>query len=146
MNWDMDEAVGHYRAMGAPGDQSVLVALLREMQQAYGGALPETQLPLLAQKLDTPVSILRALIRRIPDLKMAEGHILELCGGPNCSKRAKLEAYVRTHLPDNTSLKLVPCMRLCGKGPNLRFDGTLYHGADEALLRKLLDSVTERRS
>jgi hypothetical protein len=29
-------------------------------------------------------------------------------------------------------------MRLCGKGPNLRWDGTLHHKADEALLRKLL--------
>jgi hypothetical protein len=30
-------------------------------------------------------------------------------------------------------------MRLCGKGPNIRWDGTLYHGADEALLKMLLE-------
>ena len=34
--------------------------------------------------------------------------------------------------------KYVPCMRLCGKGPNIRWDGVLYHSADEALIRRLL--------
>jgi NADH:ubiquinone oxidoreductase subunit E len=32
-------------------------------------------------------------------------------------------------------------MRLCGKGPNIRFDGKLYHGADAALVEKLLDEI-----
>ena len=143
MDWNMDEAVAHYCALGAPQDQGVLVALLREMQEALGGALPEGQLQLLAQKTGAPFPILRALIRRIPDLKMAEGHILELCSGPNCSKRAALAAYAEANLPKDVTLKFVPCMRLCGKGPNLRFDGTVYHGADEALLQRLF---RERRS
>lgn len=137
MDWDMDEAVAHYCALGAPRDQGLLVELLREMQEAMGGALPEGQVQLLARKLGTPVSILLALIRRIPNLKLAEGHSLELCSGPNCSKRAALAAYAEENLPRDVTLKFVPCMRLCGKGPNLRFDGTLYHGADEALLQRL---------
>jgi NADH:ubiquinone oxidoreductase subunit E len=29
-------------------------------------------------------------------------------------------------------------MRQCGKGPNLRFDGKLYHGADAKLLEQLM--------
>jgi len=29
---------------------------------------------------------------------------------------------------------------MCGKGPNLKWDGTLYNGADEALIRKLVES------
>jgi hypothetical protein len=32
-------------------------------------------------------------------------------------------------------------MRQCGKGPNLRFDGTLYNGADETLLAKLMKEI-----
>ena len=145
MNWNLEEALAYYKKQGAPGDQNALTQLLREIQREFGG-IPNHMPKAIAEYYGIKEALILALIRRIPDLKMAEGHILELCGGPNCSKRAKLEAYARTHLPDNTSLKLVPCMRLCGKGPNLRFDGTLYHGADEALLRKLLDSATERRS
>ena len=38
-------------------------------------------------------------------------------------------------------VRLVPCMRLCGKGPNIRFAGKLYHGADAALVEKLLDEI-----
>ena len=30
-------------------------------------------------------------------------------------------------------------MRMCGKGPNLKWDGTLYHHADEALIQKLIN-------
>ena len=37
-------------------------------------------------------------------------------------------------------LRYVPCMRLCGKGPNLRWDGKLYHRAEEALLRELVSA------
>ena len=39
------------------------------------------------------------------------------------------------------SFLLVPCMRQCGKGPNLRFDGRLYNGADEQLLARLMDGI-----
>lgn len=145
MTWDRNEAVAHYRAMGAPQDQMVLVSLLREAQEALGGTLPEAEVRCLAAELQTPPSLLLALIRRIPDLRLAQGHILELCGGPNCSKRASLAAWAEQHLPANVTLKFVPCMRLCGKGPNLRFDGTLYHRADEALLKDLLDGRKERR-
>ena len=38
----------------------------------------------------------------------------------------------------DVTLKTIPCQRMCGKGPNIRFDGKLYHKADEALLRQLL--------
>ena len=40
---------------------------------------------------------------------------------------------------EKVELKFVPCMRMCAKGPNLKFDGKLYHQADEALLEKLLN-------
>ena len=40
------------------------------------------------------------------------------------------------------TVRTVPCMRQCGKGPNIRFDGRLYNGADEALIRSLLQEET----
>ena len=36
------------------------------------------------------------------------------------------------------TVKFAPCMRLCGKGPNLKWDGKLYHKADENLLKELM--------
>ena len=37
------------------------------------------------------------------------------------------------------TIRAVPCMRLCGKGPNIRWDGQIYHGANEALIRRLVE-------
>lgn len=146
MDWDLKEAVEYYKRQGAPEDQAALIFLLREAQQVSGGALPEGLITQLAQHLGVRESLLLALVRRIPDLRLARGHTLEICGGPNCSKRAALTALAETHCGENVTLKTVPCMRLCGKGPNLRWDGTLYHQADGKLLRELLKSAEEGRS
>ena len=141
MTWNLQEAAEYYRKQGAPGDQNALIAFLREMQQENGGTIPVGLLAEGAGLLGTKESLLLALIRRIPSLRLGENHCLELCAGPNCSRRAALAAFVEKtygEKPGNFTLKYVPCMRLCGKGPNLRFDGELHHKADEALLRKLV--------
>ena len=145
MEFDLQEAVVYYRRQGAPGDQSALTQLLREVQQAHGGGIPQGLIPELAQLLGTKESFLLAVIRRIPSLRLSDQHLLELCGGPNCSKRASLAAFVaRTYgeKPRGFAVKYVPCMRLCGKGPNIKWDGKLYHGADEALIRRLVEEHT----
>lgn len=142
MAWDLKEATAYYRKQGAPGDQTALVSLLREMQEEFG-AIPEYLLPELGTNLGVKESFLLALIRRQPRLRLADTHVLELCAGPNCGKRTELAALAEK-LCDGKSgvtLKFVPCMRMCGKGPNLRWDGVLHNGADEALLRKLLENA-----
>ena len=95
---------------------------------------------LLAEKLGVKETFLAAIIRRIPSLRMADRHLLEICGGPNCPKKANLSHFL-DRAGGKLEVKLVPCMRLCGKGPNIRFDGKLYHGADAALVEKLLDEI-----
>lgn len=142
MAWELAEAVAYFKKQGAPGDQSALVSLLREVQQAYGGGIPSGLLPGIAQALGTKESFLQAVIRRIPSLRLADAHVLELCAGPNCPKRSDLAGFVeRTYgpKPKGFELRYVPCMRLCGKGPNLRWDGQIYHQADEQLIRKLVE-------
>ena len=89
----------------------------------------------------TKEGVLLALIRRIPRLKLSDVHTLELCAGPNCGKHTALAAFAEKNCGSKVKLKFVPCMRMCARGPNLRFDGKLYHGADEDLLRKLLGDV-----
>ena len=140
MNWDMTEAVAYYKGQGAPGDQNALVNLLREAQSELGGSIPGYLATQMAEALGVKESFLLAVIRRIPSLRLSDSHTLEMCGGPNCGKHAALAAAAEKLCKGkNVTLKFVPCMRLCGKGPNLKWDGTLYHKADEALIKRLLE-------
>lgn len=141
MSWNLDEAIAYYRKQGAPSDQSALIALLREVQQEQGGSIPKAMLPAMAAGLGAKEALLLALIKRIPSLRLSDSHLLELCAGPNCSKRAALADFVEKTYgtkPRGFVLKYVPCMRQCGKGPNIKWDGQLYSGADEHLIRSLV--------
>ena len=141
MAWNVEEAVNYYKKQGAPADQSALIALLREAQAESGGNIPRNLVTEFSRLLGCKEGLLLVLIKRIPSLRLGEGHTLELCGGPNCGKAAVLAAFAERLCKESggkVTLKFVPCMRMCGKGPNLRFDGELHHKADEALLRKLV--------
>ena len=143
MAWELNEALAYYKSQGAPRDQSALTALLKEMQQEHDGAIPSYLLPQIAEVLGTKESYLLAVIKRLPSLKLAEQKpVLELCAGPNCPKRADLAGFVEKTYgrnPETFTLKYVGCMRQCGKGPNLRWQGQVYNQASEELIRKLLE-------
>ena len=141
MDWNLSETISYYRHQGAPADQNALVNLLREVQEESGGSIPHSAVVRITEELPAKESLLMALIRRYPSLRLADTHTLELCSGPNCSRRASLAAFVENTwgtTPKGFTVKYVPCMRLCGKGPNIKWDGKLYHSADEALLRDLI--------
>lgn len=143
MSWSLEEAAEYYRKQGAPGDQTAVINLLREIQQENGG-IPKYMLSQLAAVYGIKEGFFLAFIKRLPSLRLADTHCLELCGGPNCSKRAQLAAFVEKTWgakPKQFTVKYVPCMRLCAKGPNIRWDGRLYHRADEALLRGLISEI-----
>ena len=141
MVWNLEEALGYYKQQGAPRDQTALVGLLREIQREHGGSIPLYVIKGISEKYEIKESFLQAVIKRIPSLRIADTHCLELCAGPNCGKHVKLAEYTETLKKPGGSftLKFVPCMRMCGKGPNLKWDGTLYHHADVALLKKLMN-------
>ena len=144
MTWNLDEAIAYYKKQGAPGDQSALTGLLREVQQENGGRIPLHALVPIASAYGIKDSFLLAVIKRIPSLQLADTHCLEICAGPNCSKRAALAELVEKAYgtkPTKFTLKFVPCMRMCGKGPNVKWDGALYHQADEELIRRLIDET-----
>lgn len=141
MAWSLSEALTYYKKQGAPQDQSALTQLFLEMQREFGGAVPKALLPEVAMALGVKESFLLALIRRMPRLRLDEGHLLELCAGPNCGKAAALAQKAEQLCTGTLRLKYVPCMRLCGKGPNLRLDGRLYHGATPEMLEKLIKEL-----
>lgn len=137
MEWSPEEAIAYYRKLGAPGDQSALTALLFEVQSNSGGSIPQFLIPRIAEDLGTKESLILALIRRIPRLRLGDTHLLEICAGPNCRKHTALAAAAEKLQNEKITVRFIPCQRLCGKGPNIRWDGQVYHRADEKLLREL---------
>lgn len=134
----MEQILAYYRRQGAPGDQNALVQMLKEIQQEMGGGIPPACLPMVAEYYGISVSFLQAVIRRIPSLRLQDSHVLEICAGPNCGKHTALAAWAEKQNKRGLTVKFVGCMRLCGKGPNVRLDGRVYHGATVELLEQLI--------
>ena len=139
MDWDLQEAVAYHKAQGAPGAHSAVVALLKEAQEACGGALSPAVVGQLAQGLGVKDSFLLAVVKRTPSLRLEGKHLLQLCAGPNCGKHVALAAEAEKLCKlKGVELKYMGCQRMCGKGPNIKFDGKLYHKATLELLQELL--------
>ena len=134
----MKEILDYYRRQGAPGDQTALVGLLKELQQTYG-AVPKWAVAEIAENYKIKESFILAVVKRIPSLRLQDTHLLQLCAGPNCGRHTALavEAEKLCKLK-GVELKYMGCQRMCGKGPNIRFDGKLYHKATVELLQELL--------
>ena len=138
-----------YREMGVPQDQQMLIALLREVQAEMGGTLSEDILRRVADAYGIRESMLSALIRRVPDLRMAKAaHRLEMCG--TCRQGASLRQWVEeTYRVKSGGLceqagftyHVTPCMKNCKNGPSVRWDGELYSHADRELLLSLIEKV-----
>lgn len=144
MNWDLTEALAYYRTQGAPGDQTALVSLLREIQQNSGGSVPLYALETAAAAYGIKASLLQAIIKRIPSLRLGDTHELVLCAGPNCGKHTALAACAEKLAASSQGkilLRYSGCMRMCGKGPNIKWDGKLYHKATEELLQSLVSQT-----
>ena len=134
----MKEMLDYYRKQGAPGDQTALVNLLKELQQTYG-AVPKWAVGEIAEEYKVKESFILAVVKRIPSLRLQDTHLLQLCAGPNCGKHTALAAEAEKLCKlKGIELKYMGCQRMCGKGPNIRFDGKLYHKATVELLQELL--------
>lgn len=150
-NWNWNEILDYYRGQGAPGDQSALIALLREVQEAHGGVLPAHALARVADAYGLKENFLTAVVKRYPSLKLAEvPHSLELCAGKGCAKRnaAELADFLEREYgvtpggecrERGFSLRLIGCMKQCSQGPNIKWDGVHYPAADSELLRDLIE-------
>lgn len=134
----MKELLDYYRRQGAPGDQTALVNLLKELQQTHG-AVPKWAVGEIAEEYNVKESFILAVVKRIPSLRLQDTHLLQLCAGPNCGKHTALAAEAEKLCKlKGIELKYIGCQRMCGKGPNIKFDGKLYHKATVELLQELL--------
>lgn len=144
MAWDLNEALSYYRTQGAPGNQSALTELLREIQRENRGSIPAWTVVRISEAYGIKESFLKAIIKRIPSLRLENTHCLVLCGGANCRKQASLIDFVESAygpVPEKFTVEYSGCMRMCGKGPNIKWDGEFYHQADEDLIRQLVEEV-----
>ena len=141
MNWNLEEALEHYKSLGAPRDQGAIIGLLKEIQSELG-CVPKWTISRAGEFYGISENLILALIRRVPRVRLENSHLLEICAGPNCPRRKDLMTLVERLYgknPTGFNLRQVGCMRQCGKGPNIRWDGKIYNGADEALIRSLIE-------
>ena len=120
MAWNLKEALDYYHRQGAPGNQTVLVNLLREIQLERGGSLPMADVTAVCTAWNLKESFLLAVIKRMPSLRLEHTHCLEICCGEGCSQRGRLASFVEKTYgphPKNFTVKYVGCLRMCGKGP-----------------------------
>ena len=143
--WQLEEAIEAYREQGAPEDQQMLIALLREVQQETG-PLTQDVLDAIARAYQLGASVLPALVRVVPSLKMAaHPHRLEVCA--NCGK--KLSSWIEKTYgvrPGGAcdrggfTYHVVGCLKNCKAGPSARWDGELISRADEDKIRRIIQA------
>ena len=141
MAWNIEEALEFYKRQGAPADQIACVNLLKEIQREQG-SIPAWMITRAAEAFGTKESLLLALVRRIPGLRLSDSHLLEVCSGPNCGKRTEIADFVEKTYgksPKDFTFRYCNCMRQCGKGPNIRWDGKVFHNATPELVKKLIE-------
>lgn len=157
-NWELQEAISYYRTQGAPAAQEALVALLREVQSENGGVLPDAALSEIAAAYGLRETFLSAIVRRYPSLRPQQApHRLELCGGANCTRQssAALRSAVEAaygvknggiSAAGGFSFRVTGCMKNCGKGPSLKWDGRLFAKATPELLHRLVSGASVQDS
>ena len=47
----LEETIAYYQRQGAPGDQTALVSLLKEIARDHGGSIPSYLVPVVAENL-----------------------------------------------------------------------------------------------
>lgn len=148
-DWNIHEAVEYYKGQDAPQNQFALVELLKEAQEHNGGVLTDCLIEDIAALLNIKVTFLNAVIKRYPSLKTAQApHRLGVCGGKNCAANgsAALLKHIRgaygaesggISTKGGFSFKICGCLKHCGKGPNIKWDGEIYNAATPELIKKL---------
>ena len=148
---DMDrvqDLIDYYRTQGAPADQQMLAALLREVQEMDGGVLCAERVRHIAACYQIKESILKALIRRVSGLRFEDGpHTLEICSscknGRSLIEEIMQEYRVKPGACSETGkfiFQTTGCMKNCKNGPSVKWDGVLYPHSDMKLIRELVRS------
>ena len=98
---------------------------------------------------DRQEALLRALINRVPSLRLEEAaHLIEVCA--TCPAGGAIRAFIEDTyhvrsggicLLKGFAYRVVPCMKNCKNGPSVRFDGVLYPAATVDKVKALIEGI-----
>ena len=144
-----EEIFEYYGALENRGEQVVIVAMLRELQEVYGCIMAGTA-ERVADVAGVKGAFVRALVRMYPTLKEAAFlHEIIVCMGKACSEKGGRDIYkvlqrvlkVRGNgisRDGKVRVRTQSCLKHCGTAPNVLIDGKLYTGVTQEKLMGIL--------
>ena len=144
-----EEILAYYGGMDNRGEQELIVALLRELQDVYG-CITAGVIERAAAVTGVKPSFIRALVRMYPTLKEAAFlHDIVVCMGKACADQGGRDilSFLQIVLKlrrngisrdGKVRVRTQSCLKHCGTAPNLLIDGKLYTGVDEEMLTGIL--------
>lgn len=148
----LEEIFTYYAQQSDLREQSMLVAMMREIQDCMGYVSSEHQAK-IASMANTPISVIQKLIQFYSDIKTTPtAHEITVCTGARCaSKQAgSLLSFLRKELmPDDDGLSsdgkfrlnVRCCFRECPKGANVMIDNKMHHAMTLPEMRKILNTL-----
>lgn len=151
-NEEIEEIFSYYSRQKDKGTQEMVVALLKELQEAEGYITPVLKQRVI-ETTGVTEKFLSLILKMYPSIK--EGaHVYEIiaCTGERCGKKGGMEILqnIKRELEigkDGVSkdgrfqLRTRNCLKQCRTSPNLMIDGKVYSGDDLKDLKKLLKSI-----
>lgn len=147
---EIEEIFSYYSQQPDKGSQEMVVALLRELQDAHGFISLELK-ERVEQVTGVSPNYLKCLIRMYPTLKEENTvHEIIACTGERCGKKeggAILNALKRelriqkngVSIDGKFKLRTQNCLKKCGTAPNIIIDDVVYSGSELKDLKKLLE-------
>jgi len=153
----LQEILDYYSRQKDRKDQTVIVEMLRELQEVQGFLPPDLKRR-AAEAAGVDASLIQLLIRRYPSLKDAPYiHEIIACTGERCGNKnglAVLEA-VRKELhiqkdglsaDEKTLLKTRCCLKKCRSAANLYLDGRLYSAVTPERVPEILQKAFQNEA
>lgn len=135
-----------------PPQRRHALAIMQDIQQEFN-YIPEAALPLIKERVGTPIGQLYAIATfyKALSLKPKGKHIIKLCDGTACHMRGatNLVGGVKRHLgieagerteDGQFSLELVNCVGSCALAPVMIIDETYYSKVTMEALPGILDA------
>lgn len=150
----VDEILRYYSSREDKKEQSVVLEMLYELQDAHG-SIPPWLREQAARTAGVNNSFIGILIRMSPRLKEAPcGHEILLCTGERCGRKGNLDILwnLKKALKIGKNgisqdgkfwLRTQNCLKHCGDAPNLMIDGVRYSGLTEEKLMERIRSLAD---
>lgn len=151
-NEEIEEIFSYYSTQKDRGTQEMVVALLKELQEAEGYITPVLKQRVI-ETTGVTEKFLSLILKMYPSIKEgAYVHEIIACTGERCGKKGGMEILqnIKRELAigkDGISkdgkfqLRTRNCLKQCRTSPNIMIDGNIYSGDDLKDLKKLFETI-----